>query len=145
MARTHLTNNQVRVRPALVQDKLEEHDDVLDMIIAEGASWPAPGTVQSLSGAGAVNLTTRTTMVTSTGGAQALTLADGTAALVGFRKRIVHAVDGGSSVLTDGASLNLGPGTITAITLTNAREWVELEWDGTNWNIVGCSPVGIVS
>lgn len=98
---------------------------------------------QLLSGAGAIDITKKTTLFTSTGGAQALTLADGK--IVGFRKRIVHAVDGGSGVLTDGAALNLGPGTITAITLTNVREWVELEWDGTNWNIIAASPISIVS
>lgn len=54
------------------------------------------GGVQALSGAGAVNLTTLVTSVTSTG-ANALTLADGTAGQV---KIIIMAVDGGDATLT---------------------------------------------
>jgi len=98
---------------------------------------------QLLSGAGAIDPNKKTCLYTSTGGAQALTLRNGK--IRGQRIRIVHAVDGGSGVLTHGANVQLGPGTITAVTLTNVREWVELEWNGTVWNIIGCSPVAIVS
>jgi len=52
---------------------------------------------QSLSGAGAVDITNAFTNLTSTGAAQALTLANGT---LGEIKIISHAVDGGSAVLT---------------------------------------------
>lgn len=52
--------------------------------------------IQALSGAGAVNLTTGVTVLTTTG-ANALTLADGTN---GQRKTIVMAVDGGDGTLT---------------------------------------------
>lgn len=52
--------------------------------------------IQALSGAGAVNLTTGVTQVTSTG-ANALTLADGTN---GQKKTIVMVVDGGDATLT---------------------------------------------
>lgn len=90
--------------------------------------------VQALTGAGAVNLTTAVTRVTSSGAAQALTLADG--AVVGQRKRIVHAVDGGSCVLTAGGALHLGD-SIASITLTAKGDWVELMWNGTAWDLIG--------
>lgn len=93
-------------------------------------------TPQALSGAGAIDHTTLTTLFTSTGAAQALTLADGTQAMRGFRKRVIHAVDGGSGVITAGAALHLGQ-SIATITFTNVRDWCELEWDGTNWNVIG--------
>ncbi len=54
------------------------------------------GSIQALSGAGAVNVTTHTTNVTSTG-ADALTLADGTN---GQLKTIRMVVDGGDATLT---------------------------------------------
>lgn len=54
------------------------------------------GSTQALSGAGAVNVTTLTTKVTSTG-ANALTLADGTDGQIKF---IVMVVDGGDATLT---------------------------------------------
>jgi molybdopterin-binding protein len=62
------------------------------------------GTIQSLSGAGAVNTTTAVTCLTTTGAAQALTLANGT---VGQFKTIVHIVDGGSAVLTPTTAIGL--------------------------------------
>lgn len=86
--------------------------------------------VQALSGAGAVDITHRTTRLTSTGAAQALTLADG--AFTGQRKSIIHAVDGGSMVLTP---THLGDG-LTTITFTAVRDCVELEWSGTAWLVV---------
>ena len=95
---------------------------------------------QVLSGAGAIDHVSHTTLFTSTGAAQALTLADGTTPMIGFRKRIIHAVDGGSGVITAGAALHLGH-SIATITFTNVRDWVELEWDGTNWNVIGYSGV----
>ncbi len=52
---------------------------------------------QSLSGAGAVDVTNAFTSLTTSGVSQALTLANG---VVGEMKIIVHAVDGGSAVLT---------------------------------------------
>lgn len=70
------------------------------------------GSIQSLSGAGAVNLTTDTTELTTTGSAQALTLADGTA---GQYKSIVHVVDGGSAVLTPTTKTGFTTITFTAV------------------------------
>lgn len=93
---------------------------------------------QALSGAGAINVTARTTLFTSTGAAQALSLADGTR--VGQRKTVIHTVDGGSGVITP-----TSPGNFATVTLTNRWEWVEFEWSGTVWNVVGASPVAIVA
>ena len=94
----------------------------------------------TLSGAGAIDPLKKTTYFTSTGSAQALTMADGT--YYGQRTTIVHIKDGGSGVLTQtsGAKLNAGLGSVT---LTNAFESVTLEWDGSVWNPVICCPVTV--
>ena len=84
--------------------------------------------VQSLSGAGAVDITSPVTAFTSTGGAQALTLADG---VVGQIKKIVHIVDGGSGVLTP---TNLAGG--STITFTNVAESATLQFLGTEWYVL---------
>jgi hypothetical protein len=83
-------------------------------------------TAQALSGAGAINVTSFLTMFTSTGAAQALTLANGTQ--IGQIKKIWHVVDGGSGVLTP-TSLSGG----TTITFTTAGEFATLIWNGTAW------------
>jgi hypothetical protein len=89
---------------------------------------------QALSGAGAVSVATHQTNATSTGAAQALTLADGT--IVGQLKIVTHVVDGGSLVLTPA---NLSDG--ATITFTNVMEkWVGL-WNGTNWDTIELSGV----
>lgn len=84
---------------------------------------------QALSGAGAVNVTTRTTLFTSTGAAQALTLANGTKA--GQRKTVHHTVDGGSGVLTPATA-----GNFATATFTNVHDWAEFEWSGSAWNVI---------
>ena len=83
---------------------------------------------QSLSGAGAVNVTTTFTALTTTGSAQALTLANGTA---GQLKIITHVVDGGSAVLTPATALGF-----TTITFTNAGESATLVYTAAGWAIV---------
>ena len=98
--------------------------------------------VQSLSGAGAIDLTKGLTRFTSTGAGQALTIADGS--YIGQEHVIVHVADGGSGLLTAGGALHLTPG-IATITLTNAWEWVRLRWTGSVWDVVGCSPVAIIA
>jgi len=85
---------------------------------------------QALSGAGAVNVTQRTTKLTSTGVGNALTLANGLYA--GQRKTIVHEVDGGSAVLTPATPLHFA-----TYTFTNVHDWLELQWTGAAWIIVG--------
>ncbi len=87
------------------------------------------GSVQSLSGAGAVNVTTATTKLTTTGSAQALTLANGTN---GQLKSIVHAVDGGSAVLTPTTKTGF-----TTIPFTNVGDSALLQYFTTHgWMIV---------
>lgn len=85
-------------------------------------------TPQALSGAGAVNVTTTTTEYTSTGGAQALTLANGTAGQI---KTIIHVVDGGSGVLAPTTPLGY-----TNITFTNAGESATLQYTSAGWAIL---------
>lgn len=94
------------------------------------------GTVQRLSGAGAVNLTTLTTALTSTGADQALTLANG---VDGQIKTIVHDVDGGSAVLTPATKTGF-----TTVTFTNAGDTVTLQYLATRgWFIIGSRGVTI--
>lgn len=88
------------------------------------------GGVQSLSGPGAVNVTQFSTELTSTGAAQAITLADGSP---GQLKSIVHGVDGGSMVLTPTTKTGF-----STITFTNVGEGVLLQFFATRgWMIVG--------
>jgi len=87
---------------------------------------------QALSGAGAVNVTSYLTRYTSTGAAQALTMAVGTQ--IGQMKKICHVADGGSGVLTV-TSLSGG----TTITFTTVGECALLMWNGTNWYVLELS------
>jgi hypothetical protein len=86
------------------------------------------GSVQALSGAGAVNVTTAVTSLTTTGSAQALTLANGA---VGQFKTIVHTVDGGSAVLTPTTKIGF-----TTITFTGVGESATLVYTAAGWVIV---------
>ncbi len=83
---------------------------------------------QSLSGAGAVDITNAFTALTTTGAAQALTLANGT---VGEIKIISHVVDGGSAVLTPTTALGF-----TTITFTAAGDSAMLVYTTAGWDIV---------
>ena len=83
---------------------------------------------QALSGAGAVNVTDMLTSLTSTGSAQALTLANGT---LGQIKIISHVVDGGSSVLTPTTKIGF-----STITFTNVGDSAMLIYTAAGWDIV---------
>jgi hypothetical protein len=85
-------------------------------------------TNQALSGAGAVNLTDMLTSLTSTGSAQALTLANGT---LGQLKIISHVVDGGSAVLTPTTKIGF-----STITFTGVGESAMLVYTAAGWAIV---------
>lgn len=88
-------------------------------------------TPQTLSGAGGVNLTTTVTSYTSTGVAEALTLADGSAGQI---KIIVHAGGGGGNtgVLTPTTKTGY-----TTITFTNVGETAILQFFTTiGWVIL---------
>jgi hypothetical protein len=86
-------------------------------------------TPQALSGAGAINVTTSATFLTSTGVLDALTLANGTAGQI---KYIVHQVDGGSAILTPTSKIGY-----TTITFTNVGDSVTLIYTAAGWSIVG--------
>jgi hypothetical protein len=90
---------------------------------------------QSLSGAGAVDVTNAFTALTTTGSAQALTLANGS---VGEVKIIVHVVDGGSAVLTPTTPLGYA-----TITFTAAGDSVALIYTAAGWAITGSRGVTI--
>jgi hypothetical protein len=83
---------------------------------------------QSLSGAGAVDVTNAFTALTTTGAAQALTLANGT---VGEVKIISHVVDGGSAVLTPTTKIGF-----STITFTGVGESAMLVYTAAGWAIV---------
>ncbi len=85
-------------------------------------------TNQALSGAGAVNITDMLTSLTTTGAAQALTLANG---VVGQIKIIAHVVDGGSAVLTPTTKSGY-----TTITFTSVGESAMLIYTVSGWIIV---------
>jgi hypothetical protein len=84
----------------------------------------------TLSGAGAIPITTSLVKFTSTGGAQALTLANGSD---GQRLTIVHDVDGGSGVLTPTTKTGF-----STVTFTNAGDTVSLVYVTTRgWMVTG--------
>jgi len=90
---------------------------------------------QSLSGAGAVDITNAFTSLTTTGASQALTLANGS---VGEIKVIVHAVDGGSAVLTPTTKIGF-----STVTFTNVGDSVMLIYTSAGWAIIGSHGVTI--
>ncbi len=95
---------------------------------AGAAIW----TPQALSGAGAINITTAATDYTSTGAAEALTLANGT---VGQIKTITHIVKGtlGTGVLTPTTKSGY-----TTVTFNNAGDSVTLRYCTTaGWCVIG--------
>lgn len=93
------------------------------------------GATQSLSGAGAVNLTALVTSLTTTGVAQALTLADGVS---GQLKVITHTVDGGSAVLTPTTKIGF-----STITFTNVGDTATLLYTSAGWAIIGSRGVTV--
>ena len=90
---------------------------------------------QSLSGAGAVDITNTFTSLTTTGAAQALTLANGS---TGQLKIITHTVDGGSAVLTPTTKIGF-----STITFTAVGDSVMLVYTSAGWAIVGSRGVTI--
>jgi hypothetical protein len=94
-------------------------------------SGPVVGSVQSLSGPGAVNITTFTTAFTSTGTGDALTLADG---VTGQFKAIVYVAEAAGADTGVLTPTNFGNG--TTITFSAVGESVLLQFLGTDWWIV---------
>lgn len=95
------------------------------------------GSTQALSGAGAANVTTETTKITSTGVLDAISLADG---VNGQTKIILHDVDGGSFVLTPTTKTGW-----TTFTSTAAGESIMLKFVTTRgWIVIG-SYLGVIA
>lgn len=90
------------------------------------------GSIQSLSGPGAVNVTTGTTAFTSTGTGDALTLADGVS---GQFKTIIYVAEGAGTDTGILTPTNLGGG--TTITFNAVGDAVTLQFVGSDWWVVG--------
>jgi hypothetical protein len=89
------------------------------------------GSIQSLSGPGAVNLTTFTTAFTSTGTGDALTLADGASGQIKNIVYVAEAAGADTGILTP---TNLGNG--TTITFNDVGDSCQLQFIGTDWWVV---------
>jgi hypothetical protein len=99
--------------------------------VANGGTG-ASGAVQSLSGAGAVNITSLATAFTSTATGNALTLADGAQGQIKTVIYVAEAAGGDTGVLTP---TNLG--SATTITFNAIGDSVTLQFAGTDWWVVG--------
>lgn len=92
----------------------------------------------TLSGAGAVPITRPVCKLTSTGSGQAITLANGTD---GQQLKIIHAVDGGSMVLT----ATTKSGWTTSITFTNVADNVTLQYFTTlGWVVLSSKGATVI-
>ena len=89
------------------------------------------GSVQALSGPGAVNVTTVTTAFTSTATGNALTLADGVAGQLKAIVYVAEAAGADTGVLTP---TNFGNG--TTLTFTNVGDSALLQFLGTDWWVI---------
>jgi len=99
--------------------------------VANGGTG-ASGAVQSLSGAGAVNITSLGTAFTSTATGNALTLADGAQGQIKTVIYVAEAAGGDTGVLTP---TNLG--SATTVTFNAVGDSVTLQFAGTDWWVVG--------
>jgi hypothetical protein len=99
--------------------------------VANGGTG-ASATVQALSGAGAVNITSLATAFTSTAAGNALTLADGAQGQIKTVIYVAEAAGGDTGVLTP---TNLG--SATTITFNAIGDSVTLQFAGTDWWVVG--------
>jgi hypothetical protein len=99
--------------------------------VANGGTG-ASGTVQALSGAGAVNITSLATAFTSTATGNALTLADGAQGQIKTIIYVAEAAGGDTGVLTP---TNLG--SATTITFNAVGDSVTLQFAGTDWWVIG--------
>jgi hypothetical protein len=99
--------------------------------VANGGTG-ASATVQSLSGSGAVNITSLATAFTSTATGNALTLADGAQGQLKTIIYVAEAAGGDTGILTP---TNLG--SATTITFNTVGDSVTLQFAGTDWWVVG--------
>ena len=96
------------------------------------ATGPIFGTIQSLSGPGAIDITSLTTAFTSTGTGNALTLADGAQGQLKTIIYVAEAAGSNTGVLTP---TNLG--SATTITFNAVGDSVILQFIGTDWWVIG--------
>jgi hypothetical protein len=101
------------------------------LAVASGGTG-ASGTVQALSGPGAVNITSLATAFTSTAAGNALTLADGAQGQLKTIVYVAEAAGGDTGVLTPA---NLGSG--TTVTFNAVGDSATLQFIGTDWWVVG--------
>jgi len=101
------------------------------LAVASGGTG-ASGTVQALSGPGAVNITSLATAFTSTAAGNALTLADGAQGQLKTVIYVAEAAGGDTGILTPA---NLG--SATTITFNAVGDSVTLQFAGTDWWVVG--------
>jgi len=97
------------------------------------------GTVQSLSGAGAVNITDLATAFTSTATGNALTLANGNVGEVKTVVYVAEAAGGDTGVLTP--TTRVGYSTIT---FTNVGDSVTLQYFTQGWAVIGVRGATVV-
>lgn len=90
-------------------------------------------TYEEKSGAGAISTTVLTSYWTSTGASQALTLADGEE---GQFKIIIHAVDGGSLVITP-TNFALAAPASASVSLVAAGDNIVLQFVKGAWWLIG--------
>ena len=96
------------------------------------------GSIQSLSGAGAVNVTDLTTAYTSTGTGNALTLANGTAGQIKTIVHVAEAASGDTGVLTPSSRIGY-----STITFNGPGESVTLQYFSQGWAIIGSRGVTV--
>ena len=101
------------------------------LAVASGGTG-ASATVQSLSGPGAVNITSLATAFTSTAAGNALTLADGAQGQLKTVIYVAETAGGDTGVLTP---TNLG--SATTVTFNAVGDSVTLQFAGTDWWVVG--------
>jgi hypothetical protein len=99
--------------------------------VANGGTG-ASATVQSLSGPGAVNITSLATAFTSTAAGNALTLADGAQGQLKTVIYVAETAGADTGILTP---TNLG--SATTITFNTVGDSVTLQFAGTDWWVVG--------
>lgn len=92
---------------------------------------PVNGTVQTLNGAGAVDITTMTTAFTSSATGNALTLADGASGQIKNIVYVAEVAGADTGILTP---TNLGNG--TTITFNNVGDSVQLQFIASNWWVI---------
>jgi hypothetical protein len=97
------------------------------------------GTVQSLSGAGAVNITDLATAFTSTATGNALTLANGNVGEIKTVVYVAEAAGGDTGVLTP--TTRVGYSTIT---FTNVGDSVTLQYFTQGWAVIGVRGATVV-